>query len=1740
MADTEMSGTKVQCPDCLEWINVGAAGIGNLDKRHRGTKSCKKKKESNIRKQALHKEQEKMKSFFAPRVSAPRINPTVVAPPPVIAQPLAREYTPSTEEMTSNGATEVTTGQVTGSALLDNLQLCINQLPLGADNMKEDHPLAVFAQDPVGSVPFGEDAWEVWDGPLNSALQRSPEELGQLMSVGRRGVKGIYRLLCYLVSHHNIPEELIEGKVKRLVNAINSSIRTGSSNGTVDLDVIAQQAVVDHVDVIDLSNEDAEVTVANAGATKAHATADGSQAMLCTGVSVSIPTGRSAHTSYPFALHATLAITWNYSVVDGRLILHAHNCSKVVAVSKNWKDRNGVGRICQNCQQLEENEILQGIIRRMEVGVHPNARLAYHSIGGMMAIIQKKNNQLDSTRFRTLNNARKLIRQGASLEQSKELIMAIGSGRVERVERVLKAGLTSNRGLKGLIVMYERAATQVYRPRTFDERDAMRGLLLWRMGGARVAEVAYRSLGLPSLSTLRRNTIIPPLIASTGKPSRPEIERNIQACFSAIEGVVDGNGPVHQILMLDELKVEGRLRYDERTNSIVGVCREHAVKGSLEYSSKEEPNLLVESLRTGDIHLGVEATVGAIGLLCGDTRLYSARPILVSASCKRETGSEHAKLIQTCIDASKKTTYRTISIASDGESRRGEALIQLTFKKSLAESSPIYPLLSPLPFMNLEVGDDDITADKDYKHVFKRLRNLLLRSRGFKVHGIAISSSSFRAHLRSAGLSQRRIDTLLKPDDKQDVKLAYDLLQTIWSLPVASNNDDPSFATISEALHTLGLLFQHLVSPYISIDMSLSEQLVHLSAAAHIVLGMLREDNAGSHLMPSQLYLDIMIMIKNAYFCVAKAKVDHPDSQFWIILLGTDRLEVLFGILRTMVGNDANLDTLQLVLRLTGTTEVSTILAKYPEWDRGPRRLKLPVLSKDGFQVHQGVDHVNPASWRGNVNVNQVNLQTCWTLGRQSLVDDIPRLHEVLAAAQRQNDTDKEIDIMRPFGDDIVRSTGGGMDDEDDTAEDYGVISDPVSMNSPPCPDIEDAATEELPTTVNNICFDLDGIKVYKSRYLNQIFKQYMDPSPDSQDRLKRLASIPRYAIKHDILHPEATDVESDAPVLRLCTPIATLVRCDERLFVCVGEVTDLTADMQHCDSIPVDHLERPNVFVTYQVLFFVPATLDDDRDGKHDWCWSLKRGSTLRVSGRLAEPINPSTSTVKPGKPTYLLESSFLMALGPLLLERLIATDGKSLPELPFTSDFPYSDGSGKACFLCKDKTKELELLTAKQCPRCSPTVELPATAPRVLEHMAAHILFDTRVIASTQPCGLCLRPAPECCFYLKKGKGTAAGIQVDIERSTCANPMNFSYSVASVWTEQSPCTNVPVRCPECIKTNKFAPGVWRYNMVHHMRERHSYVTVAEYDPTWTVDKSEREGLRGIWNNRHKKKQTRKAKTSKRTMVISDAHRTSNILRCVPEDGSHGSQSNVDERSEGQRYDDNEETPISDDGINDNSSVYFPERFDFEYRMEHETNGGVESEVAFEQPEQPEKDGAAGVREESLVSGMRSKLVASAAEQTGSPIAGGDAGKETASADILPPSTSATRPISSTLRAANSDTGNENPFIIDVPQKAPAGFLQRLLNAYLLPLSGLLTARFLLHMRAFEDKQESRVLGARAGSRGRASSTLASFRAAAGDMVSGLVSQFGEDPVEMAQRGTVAGEGSSSETLEGAGSCGA
>jgi hypothetical protein len=259
---------------------------------------------------------------------------------------------------------------------------------------------------------------------------------------------------------------------------------------------------------------------------------------------------------------------------------------------------------------LTENGNLQGVLWQIETGVHENACLVYHSVGGLVTLVKRKTGEVRALRLRRLNDAQKLAGKAVALDDMKRWVMAVGSGKVEWVDRLVRVNLARKGGIQNLLDLYDRAAQQVYHPQNYTEEDDLRGLLLWRLGGARVAAIAHCALHLPSLSTLRRCTLIPRLLVSPHAPTRFEVETNIVSNFENIYELLASQRVVHQIFMLDEIKMEERLRHDQESNMILGPCRKHGHKTSLEYNSEQEVNLLLESIDNGEVHVAVEVRDG--------------------------------------------------------------------------------------------------------------------------------------------------------------------------------------------------------------------------------------------------------------------------------------------------------------------------------------------------------------------------------------------------------------------------------------------------------------------------------------------------------------------------------------------------------------------------------------------------------------------------------------------------------------------------------------------------------------------------------------------------------------------------------------------------------------------------------------------------------------------------------------------------------------------------------------------------------------------------------------------------------------------------------------------------------------------------------------------------------------------------------------------------------------------------
>src|SRR5260370_31237923 len=205
---------------------------------------------------------------------------------------------------------------------------------------------------------------------------------------------------------------------------------------------------------------------------------------------------------------------------------------------------------------------------------------------------------------------------------------------------------------------------------------------------------------------------------------------------------------------------------------------------------------------------------------------------------------------------------------------------------------------------------------------------------------------------------------MLNTADKQDDQKSHERLKHVSNLSLAPNDCNPTWIAQRHAIYLMGCICYFLVWSFTDVMFCLWQQLEYLSAMSHLLLVLFRANPEKGEFMPTQLYTDTQLMIKNIFFCVAKEKIINPNGKIHIILLGTDQLETSFSILQTMVGNYANANILQLTTRLSHISKVQNILASNPSWE------ELETGS-------QHADHVAPGVWKGDISINSVQLLTC-------------------------------------------------------------------------------------------------------------------------------------------------------------------------------------------------------------------------------------------------------------------------------------------------------------------------------------------------------------------------------------------------------------------------------------------------------------------------------------------------------------------------------------------------------------------------------------------------------------------------------------------------------------------------------------------------------------------------------------------------------------------------------------------
>lgn len=217
------------------------------------------------------------------------------------------------------------------------------------------------------------------------------------------------------------------------------------------------------------------------------------------------------------------------------------------------------------------------------------------------------------------------------------------------------------------------------------------------------------------------------------------------------------------------------------------------------------------------------------------------------------------------------------------------------------------------------------------------------------------------------------------------------------------------------------------------------------------------------------------------YFCLAKTQHDNTLARLWLILLGTDGLEKVFGMIRSIVGNDLNADQLQLTMRVDGAVQCVNILAEHPEYGGESRRLTVKSISEatDG-DISSKYDHINPITWRGDVYVWNVVPLSVWQSGRKIAKEQLTGagIEPLFESMEHEGG----YDILCPLGNEqiiLIGDLGDGEENEgDDETYDYDSPAQPedhlqpshkqfpksLSLNDVPetelAPDVEDTAAD--------------------------------------------------------------------------------------------------------------------------------------------------------------------------------------------------------------------------------------------------------------------------------------------------------------------------------------------------------------------------------------------------------------------------------------------------------------------------------------------------------------------------------------------------------------------------------------------------------------------------------------------------------------------------------------------------------
>ncbi|KAH6884031.1 hypothetical protein BKA70DRAFT_1074403, partial [Coprinopsis sp. MPI-PUGE-AT-0042] len=1178
--------------------------------------------------------------------------------------------------------------------------------------------------------------------------------------------------------------------------------------------------------------------------------------------------------SYSYAQHDNPDMTWKPIGFEGdhKIIVRSKKCTGVGAETLSSESERAIER-CSECQSVLYSKALRNCLQRA-VESNPNTPWKYLNHEQMSMLIVNERRAKRALQAELAKTRRKLVLSEARTEDWRRLVIFISQNKIKRVSRTLEIMLKRGDSAKVIEDKLHRAIDEMIGPQSgWTDRELALAFLAKAMGGPLFLYALQQAEGYPSESALRRRWPIPELLVSLDIPSATEIRSNITSFL--------GSRPAPQIpavgqnLMIDGIALEEVCRYDSSRNAIVGLCREHSADLKKQFDTLEDVEALSQALHVAKTcHHSKDGSVFTIAPITQKDN-YFPSPFGLAGSCKGETGKQLAETIQLMIaiynlhPEGKAKHGPIFTLSTDGESSFRLARFIVCLSETLSPSSELGKVLSQLIGFNLQSGRDGIISTCDPKHIIKRMATLIRSAANIQISDTVITPHHIRTALLSNGLTTDRVDQLLNPVDKQNVPVAVNLLEEISTLDVDEMHElDLTNKIVFKRVQFLGQLFQYFVRPFTDVTMSLSDQIKSLSTYAHLTFALYRKHT--TNFMGNALYADSMSVVKCIVWTTARLQLIDPEIQYYLMLVGTDLLEGTFSHVRTL-DHARNFDLLQLAHKLSIATEIHSIFQRFPNLYRGHIRRNL--------EGAKGVDHTNPASWKGETRVGSVILAGAsgvWMQGRQSALSLLRSAFKVDEDIINYDQLFSRpgYDILRPFG--SVVGLNGEISSQNDPDISAAQSSLPKASTEPIA---SPAATPDAFVAIDDGPLEIDS-------FTPDIEPQELNPTKDRAEARSIALGNGKVALKASLVASKLTSDRARKVVIRTLRAQGTtasdltgrtkrleamrqrseastihmvyagdvgafLIRSEGRIFLSAAGILNFTLGSSPAVfAIEAEKLNSKDLVVAVQLLNLI---FDEETQL---WVWDhsylqhtapkpsgllTTTDFSLKVPGAQFYPLAPQLVPAlnAPGddstETTYGLEAKSLQNVCDTAWLNLkpdseeILHNIQLLPEYHATpGHLPYSTSTGNFFTIQSAPSFAIikrDAMEEVQCRLCPFKTELRA----MRNHVGTHILWSNRdkvdlrlgndIKVGIDPCGWCGLDG-QCKTQLVTDSKGASKIL-----STCDyHYAKISQSSAKRVSKSSPCTNIPIHCMICPQgLNHQHPTFWKYNLHHHILEFHA-----------------------------------------------------------------------------------------------------------------------------------------------------------------------------------------------------------------------------------------------------------------------------------------------------------------------------